>query len=466
MELRLLGPVEAVENGKTIALGGPKPRLVLAALVLARGRPVSAHRLIDLLWEDDPPKSALGLLHTYMSGLRRALGTETIVTEDAGYRLDSTRMRVDVYEFERKAADLEQDAEAEWRGPALAGLTGAFARSEAKLLEDARLEVAERRIVAGLDRPGEVLAELRQLVEQHPFHERLRAHLITALELTGRRRDAMTVFHETRRLLAEELGVEPGRELQDAYRSLLEEHEPEAAPDLLPADVLDFVGREEEVRRIHRARIIAISGPPGAGKTTLAIHAAHTFPMEFRGGRLYADLRGTLRPLDPFDVLGRFLRTLGVAAGDLPISLDERVECYRMLTAARAVVVVLDDAADERQVRPLLPGGAASRCLITSRAARRAGARRADRHAVAQRGGRPEVADRVGGRRRRSRCRARDPAVVRPSPAGRADHGGPARRATGPVDVRDGGEVARTAQDPRRAAGRRSGGARQRGIEL
>ncbi|KJK41908.1 hypothetical protein UK23_39765 [Lentzea aerocolonigenes] len=368
MELRLLGTVEAVQNGQTVALGGPKPRLVLAALVLARGRLLSAHRLIDLLWEDDPPKSASGLLHTYMSGLRRALGPAAIVTEDGGYRLDSSGMRVDVYEFERKAQDPAEDAEAEWRGPALAGLTGSFARSEAKLLEEARLAVVERRIVAGLDQPGEVLTELRQLVEQHPFHERLRAHLITALDRTGRRRDAMTVFHETRRLLADELGVEPGRELQDAYRSLLEEHEPEAAPDLLPADIPDFVGRDDEVRRIHAARIVAISGPPGAGKTTLAIHAARTFPDGFTGGRLYADLRGTFRPLDPFDVLGRFLRALGVAAGDLPATLDERVEFYRMLTAARGVVVVLDDAADERQVRPLLPGGTASRCLIASRA--------------------------------------------------------------------------------------------------
>ncbi|MEU0878310.1 BTAD domain-containing putative transcriptional regulator [Lentzea sp. NPDC005914] len=368
MELRLLGSVEAVQNGQTVALGGPKPRLVLAALVLARGRLVSAHRLIDLLWEDDPPKSALGLLHTYMSGLRRALGPEAIVTDEGSYRLDSTGMRVDVYEFERKAQDPAEDAEAEWRGPALAGLTGSFARSQAKLLEEARLAVVERRVVAGLDRPGEVLTELRQLVEQHPFHERLRAHLITALDRTGRRRDAMAVFHETRRLLAEELGVEPGRELQEAYRALLEEHEPQAVPDLLPADIPDFVGREDEVRRIHQARIVAISGPPGAGKTTLAVHAARTFPVNFPGGRLYADLRGTLRPLDPFDVLGRFLRALGVAAGDLPATLDERVESYRMLTAACGVVVVLDDAADERQVRPLLPGGTASRCLIASRA--------------------------------------------------------------------------------------------------
>ncbi|MET8765180.1 BTAD domain-containing putative transcriptional regulator [Lentzea sp. NPDC004782] len=368
MELRLLGTVEAVRNGEAVALGGPKPRLVLAALVLARGRAVSAHRLVDLLWEDDPPRSATGLLHTYVSGLRRALGSSVIVTDDSGYRFDGSGMRVDVYEFERKAQESTEDAEAEWRGPALAGLTGTFARAEAKRLDDLRLAVAERRIAASLDRPGEVLAELRQLSEQHPFDERLRAHLITALDRTGRRRDAMTVFHETRRLLADELGVEPGRELQDAYQALLREHEPDLAPDLLPADIPDFVGRAEEVRRIHGARIAAISGQPGAGKTTLAVHAAHTFPVGFPGGRLYADLRGTRRPLDPFDVLGRFLRALGVAVGELPSTLDERVECYRMLTAARGVVVVLDDAADESQVRPLLPGGAASRCLVASRA--------------------------------------------------------------------------------------------------
>lgn len=368
MELRLLGPVEAVRNGETVMLGGPKPRLVLAALVLARGRAVSADRLVDLLWDDDPPKSAKGLLHTYVSGLRRALGSSTIVTDDSGYRLDSGGMRVDVYEFERKAQDPAGDAEAEWRGPALAGLTGTFARTEAKRLDDLRLAVVERRIAASLDRPGEVLTELRQLVELHPFHERLRAHLMTALDRTGRRRDAMTVFHTTRRLFADELGVEPGRELQAAYQALLEEHEQEMAPDLLPADIPDFVGRDAEVRRIHEARIAAISGQPGAGKTTLAVHAAHTFPADFPGGRLYADLRGTGRPLDPFDVLGRFLRALGTAVGELPPTLDERVECYRMLTAARGVVVVLDDAADERQVRPLLPGGTASRCLVASRA--------------------------------------------------------------------------------------------------
>ncbi|PRY35813.1 DNA-binding SARP family transcriptional activator [Umezawaea tangerina] len=387
MELRLLGPVEALADGADVPLGGPKPRLLLAALILARGRSVSGSRLVDLLWEDDPPRSAAGLLHTYVSGLRRALGPDVIRTDQAGYRLDPDAVVVDVHEFDRLAAraraaaergehdrarDLCAQAESWWRGDALGGLGGAFAAAEAERLRDARLAVVQTRIAAlsALGADEVLVGELTGLVADHPFHERLRAALVVALGRVGRRSDAMACFHEARELLAEELGVEPGPELREAYRALLaEEDEPRAlVPDELPDDIPDFVGRRDELRRIHGgARVVVVSGQPGAGKTTLAVRGVRTFPAEFPGGRLYADLRGSRRPLDPFDVLGRFLRALGVAAAAVPSRLDERVGLYRTVTAARGVVVVLDDAAGERQVRPLLPGGEGSRCVVTTR---------------------------------------------------------------------------------------------------
>ncbi|MET1075684.1 MAG: BTAD domain-containing putative transcriptional regulator [Umezawaea sp.] len=386
VEFRLLGPVGALVDGADVPLGGPKPRLLLAVLVLARGRSVSGPRLIDLLWDDDPPRSATGLLHTYVSGLRRALGPDAIRKDHAGYRLDTDAGAVDVHEFDRLAAearlaaergeherarDLCAAAEACWRGDAMAGLGGAFAAAEAERLRDARLAVVQVRIAAlsALGADEVLVGELTTLVAEHPFHERLRAALVGALGRIGRRSEAMACFHEARAFLAEELGVEPGAELREAYGALLVEEEASAlVPDQLPDDIPDFVGRRDELVRIHGgARVVVISGQPGAGKTTLAVRGVRTSPSVFPGGRLYVDLRGSRQPVDPFDVLGGFLRALGVAAADVPSRLDERVGQYRTITAARAVVVVLDDAAGERQVRPLLPGGERSRCVVTTR---------------------------------------------------------------------------------------------------
>ncbi|WNV86473.1 BTAD domain-containing putative transcriptional regulator [Umezawaea sp. Da 62-37] len=387
VEFRLLGSVAALVDGSNVPLGGPKPRLLLAALVLARGRSVPGSRLVDLLWDDDPPRSATGLLHTYVSGLRRALGPDVIRRDPAGYRVDIEAGVVDVHEFDRLAADaslaaergeherardLCVAAESWWRGDALAGLGGAFAAAEAERLRDARLAVVQVRVaaLAALGADEALVGELTALVAEHPFHERLRASLVAALGRTGRRSDAMACFHEARELLADELGVEPGAELREAYRALLVEEEapPALVPDQLPEDIPDFVGRRDELLRIHGgARVVVVSGQPGAGKTTLAVRGVRTAPTAFPGGRLYVDLRGSRQPLDPFDGLGRFLRALGVAAAAVPSRLDERVGQYRTITAARGVVVVLDDAATERQVRPLLPGGERSRCVITTR---------------------------------------------------------------------------------------------------
>ncbi len=184
--------------------------------------------------------------------------------------------------------------------------------------------------------------------------------------------------------------MDPGPELQKVYQQVLRgeftEPEPPApeptrpsppagppaagGPCLLPPDVTDFTGREAEAARITapHARLVAIAGKPGAGKSSLAVHVAHQLRPEFPDGQLYVDLRGARsQPVDPGEVLGRFLRALGVADTDLPRGIDERIELYRTVSAGKRLLVVLDDAADERQVRPLLPSGDGCRCVITSR---------------------------------------------------------------------------------------------------
>jgi DNA-binding SARP family transcriptional activator len=415
MRFQLLGTVTAQQEGTDVPLGGPKPRTLLAALVLAQGQVLHTDRLISIIWDETPPDSATALLHTYVSTLRRAFhrpggepGPGAILTEQPGYRIDLDGCAVDLLDFARLAAEGDAAADAgdhetaeqgyeqalgQWRGPALGGLKSRFTATEAARLADQRLDVLEKRLACGLTlgRGAALLGELTALVAEHPLRERLRGQLMTVLWAAGRQADALRCYQAGRTLLVEELGVEPGPELRALHQQVLRGESPrdepgtpvavepagrtdeapgKTGPCLLPPDITDFTGRTAETATLTQpaARRVAISGKPGSGKSSLAVHVSHRLRARFPDGQLYVALRGAQQsPVEPIEVLGRFLRALGVADSDLPAGLDERVELYRTLSASKRLLVVLDDAADERQVRPLLPSGEGCLCVLTSR---------------------------------------------------------------------------------------------------
>ncbi|MFB4262199.1 BTAD domain-containing putative transcriptional regulator [Nonomuraea sp. GTA35] len=403
MEFRLLGPVEVWDGGQRVPLGGPKPRALLASLLLNPGRVVSVDRLVDLIWSDRAPDTARELVQTYVSALRRRLRAEVIVTRPPGYLLHLNGARSDLQVFERFVADgrlaaekgrheeAEQAlraAEALWRGPALGGI-GETLQAEAARLEELRLAVVEERIAAELllDRHGDLVAELTALVAAHPMRERIRAQLMTTLYRLGRSAEALAVFDDGRAKLAEELGLDPGPELRAVQEAVLR-GDPSLSgaappylrrqfmPEQLPPDVPDFTGRADVVGELTPVLagsrtappVLIISGKGGVGKSAVAVHLAHRVAERYPDGQLFADLRGTSdTPATDQEVLGRFLRALGVEHEAQPESPAERAALYRSLLAQRQVLVVLDDARSEQQIRPLLPGGAGCAVLVTSR---------------------------------------------------------------------------------------------------
>jgi DNA-binding SARP family transcriptional activator len=307
--LGVLGPLEVTDDaGAPVDVGGRQPRLVLAALVAAGGRPVSPDALIELLWPDRPPASAAGTLQTYVSRLRRALGhvgDAPLVLDQAGYHLDLAAHTVDTQCFEElaSAGSLElaagrpaaarqmlTDALALWRGPALIDLVDAgSALAQAAALEEQRLTVLEERIDAdlALGRHTHVVGELQLLVGQHPLREGLHARLALALYRSGRQAEALDVLTEVRGILREELGLDPSPELRDLELAILD-HDPSLEPPPIARAQLDedvrspFVGRQRELETLlaahaaarSDAQFVVLEGDPGIGKTRLASELA------------------------------------------------------------------------------------------------------------------------------------------------------------------------------------------------
>ncbi|MDX2937141.1 AfsR/SARP family transcriptional regulator [Streptomyces ipomoeae] len=409
LEFRLLGPVEAWHAGRPVRLGGPKPRALLAVLLLRAGQVVPADALVDVIWGDDPPDTARALVQTYVSALRRALpdeAAEAIETRPPGYLMRPGVGRVDLAEFERLTAQGRQAAAVGdhdgaarllraalelWRGPALGGV-GEALRGEAVRLEEARQAALEERLAAELEaggREAELVTELTALVGAHPTRERLRGQLMLGLYRLGRQADALAVYAEGRAVLAEELGLDPGPELNRLYEAILRADPTllasAAAPvprdkagvprtvSLLPPAIGDFTGREEELAAVvagltgerEAMPVVVVSGTAGVGKSALAVQAAHRLAGEYPDGQLYAELHGFSEPVPPAEVLGRLLRALGA---DPPEDTAERGDLFRSLVAGRRILLVLDDAGGEAQIRPLLPGSATCGVLVTSRA--------------------------------------------------------------------------------------------------
>ena len=238
-EFRLLGPVEAILDGGPVALPAAKPRALLAVLLLNRNRVVATHELIDELWSEEPPETATKALQVYVSQLRKAIGADRVLTKPPGYslRVEEGELDVDVFgrlvhEGRERLAAGEAQAAAElleralglWRGPALAEFRSEpFARDAGARLEEARLEAVEERVEAdlALGRHARLVPELEELVGRHPFRERLRGQLMLALYRSGRQADALDLYRRTRETLVEELGIDPGPELQELEHAIL-----------------------------------------------------------------------------------------------------------------------------------------------------------------------------------------------------------------------------------------------------
>ncbi|MFI5676685.1 BTAD domain-containing putative transcriptional regulator [Streptomyces cellulosae] len=405
----MLGPVRAWRGEEPLSTGSPQQRALLAALLLREGRTATAAELIDALWGEEPPSQALAALRTYASRLRKVLDPGVLVSESGGYAvrglpegaLDLTAAQELATEADkaRSAGDLCHAREvlgralALWDGEALAGVPGPYAEAQRVRLEEWRLQLLESRLDMDLEQGchAEAVSELTALTAAHPLRERLRELLMLALYRSGRQAEALAVYTDTRRLLADELGVDPRPGLSELQQRILQadpglaepsapQPEPAAAPvrpAQLPATVPDFTGRSAfvselgEVLASAEGRVMAVSalaGIGGVGKTTLAVHVAHQARGAFPDGQLYVDLQGAgARAAEPETVLGSFLRALGTADSSIPDSLEERAALYRSVLDGRRVLVLLDNAHDAAQVRPLLPGTEGCAALITSR---------------------------------------------------------------------------------------------------
>jgi DNA-binding SARP family transcriptional activator len=407
VDFGLLGPVEVRQDGQHRPVGGGRERLVLALLLLGAGRPTSASRLIDALW-DEPPQSAKAQLHNMISRLRRSVDAgrdDLIVTSTTGYELrlgSDFQDSLDLFTFRELVADgtraraagdggraveLLGRALSLWRGQALADIPDELAAAVRHGLHEEKLAAAEAKLDAelALGRYPDVLNELTALIAEHPYRENLYQARMVALLGTGRRADALDTYRVAYRKLVDGLGIEPGPGLRQLEQRILRGEAVSPAPERsarvvarqLPPLTAVLTGRDELVDELRAVLVrqgcdspvlAVLVGQGGVGKTTVALAAAGRSAATFTGGQLYADLRGSQEtPADPHVIVGRFLHALGVRQSKLPRDADERVAMYRSLLARTRTLVVLDDAASEEQVRPLLPGDAGCATLITSR---------------------------------------------------------------------------------------------------
>ncbi|MEU9761040.1 BTAD domain-containing putative transcriptional regulator [Streptomyces sp. NPDC047985] len=407
LRFSVLGPVRAWRGGEALPSGSPQQRALLTALLLRGGRTATAAELIDAIWGEDPPSQALAAVRTYASRLRKVLDPQTLVSDAGGYAIRTSQGAVDLTRAQDLAAEAEKAraggdrAQARalfdkalglWDGEALASVPGPYAENQRTRLEEWRLQLTETRLELDLDLGchAEAVSELTALTAAHPLRERLRELLMVALYRSGRQAEALAVYADTRRLLADELGVDPRPELSQLQQRILQADEELARPAdepapvhvpvrpaQLPATVPDFTGRTAFVRELGdrlataEGSVMAVSslaGIGGVGKTTLAVHVAHQARQHFPDGQLYVDLQGAgARAAEPETVLGAFLRALGTADSAIPDSLDERAALYRSTLDGRRILILLDNAHDAAQIRPLLPGTPGCAALVTSR---------------------------------------------------------------------------------------------------
>ncbi|MEI7057833.1 BTAD domain-containing putative transcriptional regulator [Nocardioides sp. CCNWLW239] len=418
----LLGPLIVTRAGEPVAVPGRRPRTLLALLALEAGTPVSADILADRIWGEELPDNPRGSLHTYIGRLRRVLGKEVVRRAAGGYILDLPRSSVDALAFidlldaaeGPEAYQRLEDAIALWRAEPFGDAAGeSLAERTRPWLVDRYLTALERRaeldIAAG--RAAKAVVDVRRVVGDHPLRESLWVVLLDALDAAGRTAEALEAYEEVRARLAEELGADPGAELRSTFTRLLSGvpstargtagpeatvpaqrvSEEDLIPRQLPADIPSFSGREAELRLLdavtvsHDAgwpSVVAVHGIGAVGKTALAVHWARSRTEHFPDGQLFIDLRGfgPGEPLSHAQALTTLLIGLGVDAASVPAEVDAASALLRTALAQRRMLLVLDNARESAQVRPLLPGGD-SLVLVTSRSqlrglATREGARR------------------------------------------------------------------------------------------
>jgi DNA-binding SARP family transcriptional activator/tetratricopeptide (TPR) repeat protein len=463
LRVGVLGPVTVWNGNEELRVGQPRQQAVLGILAMRANRVISRGELVDAVWGQDPPASAEGGIYTYVAGLRRIIEParsargpgRVLVSSGAGYVLHLVPGQPDAVAFEQYLArarqlrkngapagaiDALENALGLWRGSAFAGVPGPFAETERVRLAELRSGAAEERadVLLELGRHEEVVPDLAALVTDHPLRERMRGLLMIALYRCGRPAEALRVFQDGRRVLAEELGIDPGTDLSRIYQQVLTsdpalnpagevpaaDHPADAdgepsrprspgmgkaagmgprgsdgsvlpsgnawaargpgvpVPAQLPLDAPSFSGRHDELRTLHatlpaaRAAgteepvpVVVVSGTAGVGKTALAIRFGRQVAKRFPDGQLYVNLRGPDpgAPMEPDVALRFFLDAFGVPPHRIAVPLEERAALFRSLVNGKRVLIVLDDASNAAQVRPLLPGSPGCLVVVTSR---------------------------------------------------------------------------------------------------
>ncbi|MFE3517544.1 BTAD domain-containing putative transcriptional regulator [Streptomyces sp. NPDC059166] len=408
LRLTVLGPVRAWHEEAELSLGPVRRQAILVALALRPGVLVSQDQLLDSVWGDNPPGTGRSVLPSYVYALRRVLdapgegpGKSLIRAERGGYRLVVGGFRLDVTDLAesadaaRRARVAGDPARAEERlahglalfdGEPLAGLPGPFAEQERGRLLNRRRELEVQRLecLVDLGRCHQVLDDLAELCLSGPYDEPLAALRMRALYSSGRTGEALTVFSDLSRLLRTELGVSPGEALRRVHQAILHEDSavrPGARVSTrrkaceLPGDAGRLIGREAEIAQLlgpavpGAVTVRTVDGPAGVGKSALVVRAARELSGEYPDGCLFLDLRAhsTPRRQTPVRALQRLVRSLNAETGELPGELDDLVAVWRTATSGLRLLLVVDDALDADQVRPLLPAGSGSRVLVAGR---------------------------------------------------------------------------------------------------
>jgi DNA-binding SARP family transcriptional activator/Tfp pilus assembly protein PilF len=412
-QVRLLGPVDLRIGHLERSVAGTRRKAVLTVLALSAGQTVAVDRIVDAVWSGDAPATAANTLQSHVSYLRGLFRTrETIIASAPGYRLELPGDATDVREAERLIAQADQTDDAAeratllrsalalWRSRPLADLSGiAWFDMQAERIERQRSNAYISLVKARL-RLGEhaaLVPELESLGDRHPFDEALHAELMLALYRSGRQADALEAYRRIRERLLDQLGIDPGRPLRDLETAILRQDSDldtpsavtsttvirrgsDAVPAQLPLALANVLGREPELELLDDALptdgeespavVYAVSGPPGVGKTALAVAWAHRVASRFPDRQLYANLRGFSPQgtvIAACDVLHGFLEALGVPPQRIPETLPARMGLYRTLLAGKRVLVLLDNARDAKHVRSLLPAAPGSAAIITSR---------------------------------------------------------------------------------------------------
>jgi DNA-binding SARP family transcriptional activator/tetratricopeptide (TPR) repeat protein len=422
----LLGTLTVADDaGEPVTVPGARQRALLASLLLSANVPVSAAALAETIWDGSPPPGSATTLRSHIRRLRQALGPQAAArlrARDPGHVILVREEELDVLRFEaacrdastaRRAARWPQASAASaqalelWRGTPLLDVDSQVLRDRfVPRLEQMRVQATEDRAEAELrlGRHDRLIPELRDLAAEHPLREKFHAQLIEALARAGRQAEALQAYQRARRVLVDELGIEPGPHLQRLHQQVLQgdpalvgesiavadpapaappapDSSPVMVPRQLPGTVPQFTGRSEELTQLSRhldgagrqapgtVVISAIGGTAGVGKTALAIRWAHQVADRFPDGQLYVNLRGydPDQMVTPADALAGFLRALGVPGPDIAPDLEDRAARYRSLVAGRRVLIVLDNARSAEQVRFLLPATPACLTMVTSR---------------------------------------------------------------------------------------------------